>query len=202
MDKGSGCLPCVSLRISALVAMSGSPVKRSHSTRSSISHFSLQDPPQIELLDIDKTPRQSASSPSLRGQSCREDVIRQDHSRDSRPEPRSAESQPFLMNDWVKMKIEMPKVYLGILYANMLASLFTWLLLAGFTVLPVTFASLRNSRTLNEIGKAGKAVFGAVQNIGFLWLAGTFFFCGVFGLLWLWWENRKNYIWLTDRVFL
>jgi predicted histidine transporter YuiF (NhaC family) len=100
------------------------------------------------------------------------------------------------------MKIEVPKIYLGILYANMLASLFTWLLLAGFMVLPVTFASLRSSRALNGIGKAGKAVFGAVQNIPFLWLAGVCFVCGVIGLSWIWWENRKNYIWLTDRVFL
>jgi phosphoglycerol transferase MdoB-like AlkP superfamily enzyme len=106
------------------------------------------------------------------------------------------------MNDWVRMKIEVPKIYLSILYANMLASLFTWFLLAGFIVLPVTFASLRSTRAVNGIGKAGKAVFGAVQNISFLWLAGTCFVCGVLGLSWLWWENRKNYIWLTDRVFV
>ena len=66
------------------------------------------------------------------------------------------------------MKIEIPKIYLSILYANMLASLFTWLLLAGFVVLPVTFASLRSSRTVNDIGKAGKLVIRIVQNMPFL----------------------------------
>jgi hypothetical protein len=106
------------------------------------------------------------------------------------------EPQPVL-NDWIKMKIEVPKIYLGILYANMLASLFTWLLLAGFIIFPVTF-----SRALDDIGKAGKVVFGAIQNVPFLWVARTCFVCGVTGLSWHWWENRSNYIFLTDGVFL
>ena len=42
---------------------------------------------------------------------------------------------------------------------NLLASLFTWLLLAGYLVLPGAFASIRNSRTLSDgAGKAGKTV--------------------------------------------
>jgi len=61
------------------------------------------------------------------------------------------------------MKIKVPKIYLGILYANMLASLFTWLLLAGFFIFPVTF-----SHALDDIGKARKVVFGAIQNVPFL----------------------------------
>ena len=100
------------------------------------------------------------------------------------------------------MKTEVPKIYLGILYANMLASLFTWLVLAGIVVIPMTFASVRNSHALNEIGKAGNAILGAIQNIPFLWVSGASFTFGVIGLLWLWWENRSSYIWLTDRVFL
>jgi hypothetical protein len=44
----------------------------------------------------------------------------------------------------------------------MLVSLFTWFLLAGFIVLPVTFALLCSTRAVNSIKKAGKAVFGAV----------------------------------------
>ena len=50
----------------------------------------------------------------------------------------------------------------------MLASLFTWLLLAGFIILPMTFSLIRNSRALDDIGKAGKVVFGAIQNLPFL----------------------------------
>ncbi|KIM93129.1 hypothetical protein OIDMADRAFT_138373 [Oidiodendron maius Zn] len=100
------------------------------------------------------------------------------------------------------MKIEVPRIYWSILYTNMLASLFTWLLLAGFMVLPVTFSSLRTSRALNGLGITGKIVISAVQNIPFLAIAASCFVCGVAGLLWIWWENRRNYIWLTDRVFL
>jgi hypothetical protein len=153
-------------------------------------HFQLQAPPQIK------------KRPQSRGRSRREVLIHQDHSGDSYLELRDLEPQPVLMNDWIKMKIEVPKIYLGILYANMLASLFTWLILAGFVVLPVTFASIRNSRALDEIGKAGKTVFGTVQNVPFLWAAGTCLVCGVIGLSWLWCENRSNYIWLIDRIFL
>ena len=177
-------------------AMSDSPASSFNSTSSSSSHFQLQAPPKIK-----KRPRR-ASSPLVRGRSRREAVIHQDRSSDSYLELRGLEPLPLMMNDWIKMKIEVPKIYLGILYANMLASLFTWLLLAGFIVLPVTFASIRNSRALDDIGKARKVVFGAVQNIPFLWVAGTCFVCGVIGLSWLWWENRSNYIWLTDRIFM
>lgn len=160
------------------------------STPSGTSDFQLQDPPRIK-----KRP-QRASSP-LRGAD-----IRQDFSSGSYLELRDLEPQRVLINDWIKMKIEVPKIYLGILYANMLAGLFTWLLLASFVVLPVTFTSIRNSRVIDDIGKAGKVVIGTIQNVPFLWVAGTFFVLGVIGLSWLWWENRGNYIWLTDRVFL
>lgn len=180
--------------------MSDQPVNRSRSARSIIPRLSLQNSPQP--VEIEKHPRRRASSPWLRDRSHREAVIHQHNPSGSHLEHRNAEPRPIIMNDWIRMKIEVPKIYLSILYANMLASLFTWLLLAGFIVLPVTFASLRSSRAVSGIGKAGKAVFGAVQNIPFVWLAGTCFLCGAIGLSWLWWENRKNYIWLTDRVFL
>jgi HAMP domain-containing protein len=55
----------------------------------------------------------------------------------------------------MKVKAEVLKL----LYTNMLV-LFTWLL-AGLVILPVMFASIRNSRALDGIGKAGKAVFSA-----------------------------------------
>jgi hypothetical protein len=186
MDKGSILFSYLGFQISALAAMSDSPVNSFNSTHSNFSLKRLR----------------RASSPLLHCQSHREAVTHQDHSSDSHLELRDSEPQPVLMDDWIKMKIEVPKIYLGILYANMLASLFTWLLLAGFIVLPVAFTSIRNSRALDDIGKAGKVVFGVVQNVPFLWVAGTCFVFGVIGLSWLWWENKSNYIWLTDRVFL
>ena len=76
-------------------------------------HFQLQAPPQIK------------KRPQSRGRSRQEVLIHQDHLGDSYLELRDLEPQPVLMNDWIKMKIEVPKIYLGILYTNMLASLFT-----------------------------------------------------------------------------
>ena len=99
------------------------------------------------------------------------------------------------------MEIEVPKIYWGVLYTNILASLLTLVLLAGFLA-PQVNASLRTSRALSSIGNAGKVVLSKVQDIPPLYIAGSCFLCGVVGLLWIWWENRQNYIWLTDRAFL
>lgn len=99
------------------------------------------------------------------------------------------------------MRLDRVVEYELALTADMLASLLTWLLLAGFIVLPVTFASLRDSGALNSMGYPGKVAYGAVQNVHILWMAGAFCICGALGLSWLWWENRKNSIWLTDRIF-
>jgi len=81
-----------------------------------------------------------------------------------------------MMASWLKVKAEVPKL----LYANMLV-LFTWLL-AGLVILPVMFASIRHSRALDGIRRAGKAVFSVVQDSPLLVVAGTGFICGVVGL--------------------
>ncbi|CZT07752.1 uncharacterized protein RCO7_11239 [Rhynchosporium graminicola] len=84
---------------------------------------------------------------------------------------------------------------------NILAGVFSWLLLAGYLVLPGTFTSIRNSRTLSEgAGKAGKVVFKAAQNLPLLWLAG--FCCGVasLGMLFLCRIWYSNYKWMLDRI--
>jgi hypothetical protein len=97
------------------------------------------------------------------------------------------------MATWMKVKTEVPKLS----YANMLV-LFTWLL-AGLVILPVMFASIRNSRALEGIGRAGKAVFSAVQDSPLLVVAGTSFICGVVGLCWHCWGK---YVGLTDCALL
>ncbi|KAH6694349.1 hypothetical protein BKA61DRAFT_439549, partial [Leptodontidium sp. MPI-SDFR-AT-0119] len=84
---------------------------------------------------------------------------------------------------------------------NILAGVFSWLLLAGYLVLPGTFTSIRNSRTLSEgAGKAGKVVVKAAQNLPLLWLAG--FCCGVasVGMLFLCRIWYSNYKWMLDRI--
>ena len=99
-----------------------------------------------------------------------------------------------MMASWVKVKAEVPKL----LYANMLVS---WLL-AGLVILPVMFASIRNSRALDGIGRAGKAVFSEVQDSPLLVVAGTGFICGVVGLYGYCWGHTVKFVWLTDCLFL
>ncbi|KAH8800716.1 hypothetical protein F5884DRAFT_890323 [Xylogone sp. PMI_703] len=110
--------------------------------------------------------------------------------------------QPLLVNDWVKMKVQIPKVYFHMVSTDHLARLFTWLLLAGFIVLPVTFTSLHDSNALKSIGKAGKVVSNVVENIPILVIAWICFGFGIVGVAWLWWVNSDNFIWLTDQIFL
>jgi hypothetical protein len=98
------------------------------------------------------------------------------------------------MASWGKVKAEVPKL----LYTNMLVS---WLL-AGLVILPVMFASLRNSRALDGIGRAGKAVFSAVQDFPLLLVAGAGFICGVVGLYWHCSRHTGKYVWLIDCAFL
>lgn len=86
---------------------------------------------------------------------------------------------------------------------NILAGVFTWLLLAGYLVLPGTFTSIRNSRALSDgAGKAGKVVVKAAQNLPLLWVAG--FCCGIasFGMLFLCRIWYNNYIWMINRIIL
>jgi hypothetical protein len=141
--------------------MSGLPTNSFHSTHSSISPFSLQDHPLIKVVKINK----SVLSPLLYNWNPRA-ILHRDRSSDSHPTPNSKDSEPqtVLINDWIQMKIDIPKI----LYANMLASIFTWLLLAGFIILPATFALIRNSHALDGMGKAGKVVISAAQNIPLL----------------------------------
>ncbi|KAH7363985.1 hypothetical protein BKA65DRAFT_490136 [Rhexocercosporidium sp. MPI-PUGE-AT-0058] len=82
-----------------------------------------------------------------------------------------------------------------------LASLFTWLLLAGYVILPGAFTSIRNSRVLSEeAGAAGKAVVKAAQTWPVLTVASVCCVGGASGMCWLWVKWRNNYIWLLRKI--
>ena len=65
---------------------------------------------------------------------------------------------------------KVPSIY------NILAALFSWLMLAGFVVLPGTFTSLKYSTTLSS-SKGGEIVQKTVQNVPLLLIAGVM--CGI-----------------------
>ena len=86
---------------------------------------------------------------------------------------------------------------------SILANLFTWLLLAGYVVLPGAFTSIRNSRVLSEdAGIAGKAVVQAAQTWPVLLIASICCLTGASGMCWLWWRWHENYIWLLNKIIV
>jgi len=105
-----------------------------------------------------------------------------------------------ISTSYIKMLLQLdniPKIY------NILASVFTWLLLAGYIVLPGTFTSIRNSHALADgAGKAGKLVVRTVQNVPLLAVAGISCVIGALGMGYLSWTWQHNYMWLLNRIIL
>ena len=90
---------------------------------------------------------------------------------------------------------------------NILASTFTWVLLAGFLVIPGTFTSFKNSEafinaTKDDSDEVASAILNGIKNVGLVWVSGAFCIIGAAGCLWLWFMWRKNYVWLLNRIFL
>ncbi|KAJ7176699.1 hypothetical protein C8R46DRAFT_1174264 [Mycena filopes] len=82
---------------------------------------------------------------------------------------------------------------------NMLAAFFTWILLAGFVLLPGTFSSLAGTNVDNA---NERAFIHAIQHVPLFVIAFVCSGIGVLGMLWLWWRWSQNYIWLNNRIFL
>lgn len=84
---------------------------------------------------------------------------------------------------------------------NMMASFFTWILLAGFVLFPGTFTSLRNAQA-DISSEVGKEVLNAVAHVPLFVIA--FICCGIgaTGMCYLWWRWMYNYVWLVNRIFL
>jgi hypothetical protein len=80
------------------------------------------------------------------------------------------------------------------------AMAFSWLLLAGYLVLPNTFTSLKTSKALGE-SKGGQILQSTVQNVNLLYFAGVLCFIGLSGTCRLWYKWRRNYVWLITYIF-
>ncbi|CCM02134.1 uncharacterized protein FIBRA_04211 [Fibroporia radiculosa] len=81
---------------------------------------------------------------------------------------------------------------------NLLASFFTWILLAGFVLFPGTFASWRNQ----PAGDTEKQILSIVDDIPLYVIAWVCTAIGAIGMIWLWWRWQNNYIWITNRIFV
>jgi len=81
---------------------------------------------------------------------------------------------------------------------NILASFFTWVLLAGFVLFPGTFASWKDE----PAGSPQGVILTLINHLSLFVIA---FICtgiGVCGMCWLWWRWQENYVWLTNRIFV
>lgn len=87
---------------------------------------------------------------------------------------------------------------------NILASFFTWVLLAGYIVFPATFKKWQTDDDLEKKAdnEAKAHALATARNIPLLYIAAFACGIGVLGCLWLWWVHRKNYVWVINRVFL
>jgi hypothetical protein len=85
---------------------------------------------------------------------------------------------------------------------NLLSSAFVWLLLAGYIVFPATFTKLQRTDSKPSDNGFSAAALQTVRNIPLLYVAAFACGVGVAGCLWLWWQHRKNYVWVIHRIFL
>jgi len=87
---------------------------------------------------------------------------------------------------------------------NILASFFTWILLAGFIIFPGTFTSLStltDDSALQE-NHAASTILKSVKHVSLLYVAAFCSGIGALGMIWLWIRWRANYVWLLNRIFL
>ena len=88
---------------------------------------------------------------------------------------------------------------------NLLASFSTWILLAGFLLVPGTFTSIQKSDMVKHEAQqnaVANEVLEKVKHASLLWIAFSCCVVGASGLMWLWWRWRSNYIWLINKIFL
>ncbi|KAL6246594.1 hypothetical protein RBB50_006832 [Rhinocladiella similis] len=90
---------------------------------------------------------------------------------------------------------------------NILSSLGTWIILAGFLVVPGTFTTFKESKAFQDAdgddsNQVAHAIAHSIANIGLLWLSGSFCVVGTLLCLWLWWLWRYNYVWLVNKIFM
>lgn len=90
-------------------------------------------------------------------------------------------------------------------YHSVGATLFGWLLLAGYVVIPGTFTSLKRSKSVEEHlsgSEPQRALLNAIRNPPLLAISSVFFTVGCSGLFWLGCTWRRNYIWLVNQLIM
>lgn len=105
----------------------------------------------------------------------------------------------MFLSQYDRIILEVDSTHSGYLF---LAGFLSWLLLASFLVSPSTYASLRESDTLNGAGKVGQSLIGAVRNVPLLYITSFACLIATAGLGWLWWRWCHNYVWVKRYVIV
>ncbi|KIM72678.1 hypothetical protein PILCRDRAFT_81683 [Piloderma croceum F 1598] len=76
---------------------------------------------------------------------------------------------------------------------------FVWILLAGFLVLPATFAKLQQTTGTNSVELDVISHLGHVHLFIFRCVCSGI---GVLGMCWFWYRWHANYVWICSNIFL
>ena len=112
--------------------------------------------------------------------------------------PRILTRRSTTQTQYVDMLLHLDKIPM---FHNILAAFFTWVLLAGYIVFPVTFNKIGKGNTESSNSTAAHAL-ATIRNVHWLYVAAVACGVGVLGCLWLWWKYRKNYVWVINRLFV
>ncbi|RDL37617.1 uncharacterized protein BP5553_05050 [Venustampulla echinocandica] len=113
-------------------------------------------------------------------------------------QPTAPQRQPTLQTQYMRMLLALDDISR---VHNILASFFTWLLLAGFVIFPGTFTSLSTSDTVASSTTAS-TIIHSVQHIPLLVIATVSSALGATGMLYLYYAHTDNFVWLLNKIFL
>lgn len=107
--------------------------------------------------------------------------------------------QPSAMTRYTNMLLALDKIPR---LDNLLASFFTWLLLAGFVLFPGTFANLQTQVVTGSGGQVEQVAVNAIQHVSLFVIAWVCTGIAAGGMCWLWYKWMNNYVWIVNKIFM
>ena len=113
---------------------------------------------------------------------------------------------PEQQTEYMGMLLHMSQVIEKRPYWNILAAGSTWIMLAGFIVLPGTYQNFQDSEVIkaaqDDPSLLGNRILSSIANIGLLITAVILTSLGALGILGLWFKWRQNYVWMINKLIL
>lgn len=124
------------------------------------------------------------------------------HVTDRKPGIRHTNTNLTVETEYMLMVLELENIHWSY---NFLSSFASWVLLAGYLVIPGTFTTLQKSENLKSglrDGRTGRAILSTIQNPPLVAIACSFLSIGASIMVYLFFRWRHNYFWLINRLFL